>query len=107
MIIAISYSKCSILVQKLNFFCYRENPCWNSENITYELECKMFAQMLWRTTERFGCATSVQNNLYNLLCYYQPGGNKETMYADNVPIIRMYHQPYREISTTEHPDESI
>ena len=72
---------------------------WYSENAYYNYYSgsskngdivNHFTQMIWKTTQKIGCAYTVgrwktYDECYYICCYYSPGGNLPGLYVKNVP----------------------
>ena len=69
----------------------RVSQMWYDEVALYDFgrggfspETGHFTQVVWRATERIGCAVSECKGLEIWVCEYEPAGNVETQYRDNV-----------------------
>ena len=71
---------------------------WYSENVYYNYAIgsskngatvSHFTQIVWKTTQKIGCAVSIgrwkiYKESYYICCYYHPGGNLAGLYTKNV-----------------------
>jgi uncharacterized protein YkwD len=64
---------------------YREVDKYRFRRGGFSMATGHFTQLVWRSTRRVGCALSAcENGLEVLVCNYDPPGNVETLFADNV-----------------------
>lgn len=64
---------------------------WHREHAQYRfragrfgMDTGHFTQLVWRATERVGCGTSTCNGLDVWVCNYDPPGNVEGLFRENV-----------------------
>jgi hypothetical protein len=64
---------------------YREVQSYRFKRGKFSMTTGHFTQLVWRSTKRVGCALSAcKNGLDVLVCNYDPPGNVEGEFTDNV-----------------------
>jgi uncharacterized protein YkwD len=64
---------------------YREVEKYRFARGKFSMSTGHFTQLVWRATRRVGCALSAcDNGLELLVCNYDPPGNVDTLFAENV-----------------------
>lgn len=65
---------------------YSEKKLYDYNNPDFSFETGHFTQLVWKNTERLGCASSKSkstNNIY-VVCNYDPWGNYRGQFEENV-----------------------
>lgn len=66
---------------------FEEEPRWNYEVPQLSRETRDFSQLVWNSTQRFGCGQAVSQGARGgtyTVCYYDPPGNIEGQEKANV-----------------------
>ncbi len=63
---------------------YEEIKDFNFGRGGFGMNTGHFTQLVWRDTQRLGCGTSTCKGMEIWVCNYDPAGNVEGMYRDNV-----------------------
>jgi uncharacterized protein YkwD len=63
---------------------YDEHKQYSFRNGGFSMDTGHFTQVVWRGTTQMGCATTSCNNMDIWVCEYDPPGNVETQYRQNV-----------------------
>jgi pathogenesis-related protein 1 len=63
---------------------YGENSQYAFNAPGFSMSTGHFTQVVWRNTTQVGCGTSQCNNMEITVCNYDPAGNVETQFQDNV-----------------------
>jgi pathogenesis-related protein 1 len=63
---------------------YRERQRYRFGAGRFSMETGHFTQLVWRATERVGCGTTTCNGLDVWVCNYDPPGNVEGAFRENV-----------------------
>jgi pathogenesis-related protein 1 len=63
---------------------YAENSQYAFKAPGFSMSTGHFTQVVWRTTTQVGCGTSQCNGMEITVCNYDPAGNVETQFQENV-----------------------
>jgi uncharacterized protein YkwD len=63
---------------------YREVDKYDFRHPRFEMDTGHFTQLVWVGTQRIGCGRSTCKGMDIVVCNYDPPGNVETWFADNV-----------------------